>query len=330
MNDAVKPVTVSVIIPAYNASAWIRETLDSVAAQTHRALEVIVVDDGSTDDTAAIADAFAVADSRFRVVRQANAGVAAARNHGARMAQSDLLAFVDADDLWAPQKIERQVAALNAAGPTAGLCYSWYAMIDGAGMIFYRQDFNVIEGDVLDQLFLTNFVGNGSSALVRRKAFDDAQGFEPALHNAGAQGCEDILFYCRIAEHHRFAVVPEYHVGYRQLPDNMSSDLTRMLRSWLMVMDEMVQRHPDKRALLIAGTRSYARFVTRRAIHRRRPRALLAVLALLSRRFPGTALRMGLVEAPATVIEQLRYKMRPASATSAPAPDDRYAPGRRY
>ncbi|KEZ15291.1 Glycosyl transferase family 2 [Sphingobium yanoikuyae] len=325
---------VSVIIPAYNAANWIRETLASVAAQTHQALEVIVVDDGSTDETMAIATEFATHDRRFQTVRQDNAGVAVARNHGAALARADLLAFVDADDLWAPEKIERQVEALHAAGIDTGLCYSWYVMIDAEGTITYREDFAHIDGRVLEQLFRANFVGNGSSALVRRQAFDDAGGFEPALRNSGAQGCEDILFYCRVAERHCFAVVPEYHVGYRQLPDNMSSDLSRMLRSWFMVVTEMLQRHPEKRAILMAGTYSYARFCTRRAVHRRRPGTWVALLALLAQRFPSMAVRMAAVETPRVFMEQLRYRFRstPASAPQPhPAsPDDRYAPGGRY
>ncbi len=320
---------VSVIVPAYNAACWIEATLASVAAQTHRALEVIVVDDGSSDATVAIAETFARRDPRFRVVRQANAGVAAARNHGASLARSDLLAFVDADDLWTPDKIERQLAALAAAGPEAGLCYSWYVMIDGTDTVIYREPGRAIAGRVLDTLFVENFVGNGSAALVRRAAFDRAGGFEPALRNAGAQGCEDILFYCRVAEHFEFALAPDYHIGYRQLPDNMSSDLARMLRSWFMVVDEMAARHPDKRALLNVGVRRYARWVVRRAVHRKRPGALLKLLALLARRDPRLALRMGLVEAPKTLFEPLRRRPAPADV-AAPAMDDALAYGRRF
>ncbi len=333
---------VSVVIPAYNAQDWIAATLESVAGQSHDALEVIVVDDGSSDATTSIADAFAARDPRFRLLRQANAGVAAARNHGAAQAASDLLAFVDADDLWAPDKIERQLAALDAAGPEAGLCYCWYVMIDGADTVIYREPGRAIAGQVLDTLFVNNFVGNGSSALVTRRAFDNAGGFEPALRNAGAQGCEDILFYCRVAEHHAFAVVPDYLVGYRQLPDNMSSNLDRMLKSWLMVVDEMAARHPGKRALLAEGLRRYVVWLTRRAVHRRRPAALASVLAILAPRRPLLAARMAMIEAPRTMLEpwlQARAAPAPvdppvgalpAPTLPAPAGDDRFAPGRRY
>jgi glycosyltransferase involved in cell wall biosynthesis len=325
---------VSVIIPAYNASDTIVETLESVRAQSHRALDVIIVDDGSQDATVEIAQQFATQDPRFRVIRQANAGVAAARNHGAAEATSDLLAFVDADDLWTTDKIERQLAALDAAGPETGLCYTWYAMIDGASKIIYRENVRPISGRVLDTLFVNNFVGNGSSALVTRQAFNAAGGFEPALRNAGAQGCEDILFYCRVAEHYAFAVVPDYLVGYRQLPDNMSSNLARMLKSWLMVVDEMAGRHPDKSALLREGVRRYVVWLTRRAVHRRRPAALLAVLARLAPRRPMLAMKMALIEAPRTMLEPLRRPAQASPPVAAPVPtppaDDRFALGRQY
>ncbi len=323
---------VSVIVPAYNAARWIDETLRSVASQTHRNLDVIIVDDGSTDDTARLAQIFVDRDPRFRLVRQENAGVAAARNHGARLARSDLLSFVDADDLWSVDKTADQQRTLLAAGPGVGLCYSWYVMIDAESRIFYREPGRVIEGHVLDKLMVDNFIGNGSAALVRREAFDAARGFEPALRNANAQGCEDILFYARVAEHYAFVVAQDHHIGYRQLPDNMSSDLNRMLRSWLMFVDEMAGRHPDKRRLLAQGLRRYARWLTRRAVHRRRPATLLSVAMRVAVRNPKLAARLLLIEAPGAVREQLAWQRQQQAAADASgiALADRFTPGQRY
>jgi len=128
-------VLVSVVIPAFDAEAWIDETIRSVRAQTHSALEIIIVDDGSRDATVELARRHAAADPRIRIIEQANAGVAAARNTGWRSASADLIAFVDADDLWAVTKIERQVEALARAGPEAGLAYCWYLSIDADSII---------------------------------------------------------------------------------------------------------------------------------------------------------------------------------------------------
>src|SRR5688572_33231336 len=103
--------TVSVVIPAYNAAAFIRETIDSALAQTYRDFEVIVVNDGSTDDTMARLREFG---SRIRVHEQSNSGVATARNSGVKIATGSWIAFLDSDDLWMPQKLERQLADSNA------------------------------------------------------------------------------------------------------------------------------------------------------------------------------------------------------------------------
>lgn len=307
---------ISVIVPAYNAEDTLAETLESISAQTHRAIEVLVVDDGSTDGTADLADRYArEKDARVRLIRQENAGVAAARNKGAAQARSDLLAFVDADDLWAPDKLARQHAVLEAAGPEAGLCYTWYAMIDRESRVFYCEDFVERSGWVLEALFVNNFIGNGSSALVRRAAFEAARGFEPALRAAGAQGCEDILFYCRVAEHYAFAVVPDYLVGYRQYRESMSGNLGAMLRSWLIVVEEMRARHPDKIRYLREGVRRYGRWLVRRAIHWRRPVVLVQVLARLARSYPKIALRLALVEAPRTLAD----RFLPSVGSAAPS-----------
>jgi len=113
------PPLVSVIIPMFDAERHVAETVRSVGAQTHRALEIIVVDDGSTDRSAEVVER--VDDDRCRVIQQPNAGPAAARNTGVAAARGDMLAFVDADDLWTPRKLELQVAALQADGELASV-----------------------------------------------------------------------------------------------------------------------------------------------------------------------------------------------------------------
>ncbi|MCF8708613.1 glycosyltransferase family 2 protein [Rhizorhapis sp. SPR117] len=244
---------VSVVIPAYKATETIGETLQSVQTQTHAPLDIIVVDDGSPDDTQAMILSFAASDPRISLMQQANAGVAAARNRGWKVAASDLIAFVDADDLWAPSKIERQLAALKAEGPGTGLAYTWYARIDEDSLITSRSHRPIVQGDVLKAMFLGNFIGNGSAALMIRAALEEAGGFDSSLHARGAQGCEDFSIYFRIAEKYRFALVPEPLTGYRVLPGNMSSDMLRMLRSFDLVAAEMLSRHPAHHRDIMAG-----------------------------------------------------------------------------
>jgi glycosyltransferase involved in cell wall biosynthesis len=301
---------VSVVIPAYNASSTLDETLLSVRSQTHHALEIIVVNDGSTDDTGAIAKRHAAVDSRVQVVTQDNAGLAAARNAGWRRARSDLIAFLDADDLWAPRKIERQLHALQAAGKHVGLVYCWQARIDSQGVILNASDGPLWEGDVLDRILLGNFVGNGSSALILRQALVDANGFDSELRAFGAEGCEDWLLYCRVAERYHYAVVPEHLTGYRYLPHNMSSNRPRMLRSWLLAHNEMLARHPDHSKALQRGVRTYGGGLIRDALYNAGLRHLPPILLLLFRRYPSVALIVLLRDIPSALIEKVRAPLR--------------------
>lgn len=315
-----EPELISVVIPAWNASATIDETLRSVRGQTHAALDIIVVDDGSTDATLAIAEGHAAADPRVRVVGQANGGVARARNTGWRAGRADLFCFVDADDLWTADKIERQLAALRAAPAGTGLVYSHYAIIDPTGRIVAEQEPVAWDGDVLDRLLLENFIGNGSAVLVTHRALEDARGFEPALRDAGAQGCEDILFYCRVAEHHRFAAAPGALIGYRESPGNMSSNLGRMLRSHHLAMAEMRGRHPDRDGRIRAGLRRYATWLIRRALYQRQIGALLDLLWISLRADRAEGCRLIAWETPRAIVDLLRQRrVARRRPTSSPA-----------
>ena len=117
---------VSILVPAYRAAPWLVQTLDSALAQTHPRCEIIVVDDGSPDDTLAIAQAHAARHpSRIRVATQPNSGAAAARNHALRLATGDYIQFLDADDLLSPRKIERQLARLASTSPFSVATCRW-------------------------------------------------------------------------------------------------------------------------------------------------------------------------------------------------------------
>jgi glycosyltransferase involved in cell wall biosynthesis len=283
---------VSVVIPAYNAAATLDETLRSVRAQTHRALEIIVVDDGSTDDTLALAQRHASADPRVQVLHQPNAGVAAARNAGWQHAGSQLIAFVDADDLWAPTKIELQLAAFDSGGERVGLVYCWFARIDRASRIIDNRHNPVWQGDVRDMILTTNFVGNGSAALICREALVAARGFDTGLQAQGAHGCEDYLLYFRVAEAYNFALVPQPLVGYRSLPGNMSDNRPRMLRSWMLVHDEMVLRRPGHARTVKQGVRNYAGWLFDDARSSGATGQLMPLLWLMLTRCPGIGLRV--------------------------------------
>jgi len=238
---------VSVVVPVYNAAATLGATLVSVRNQTWRNLEIIVVDDGSTDTSFAIATAHQDQDARVRIIRQANGGVAAARNRGIDAAKGRFVAPLDADDMWLPSKIERQMEVMTAAGPDVGLVYTGYAMIDEAGRVQGLPVAGHAQGNVLRQLCRENFIGNGSSVLFRREVLQEIGGYDVGLRAVGAQGCEDLQLYLAIAERFQFAVVPECLTGYRLTSTTMTCDVLQMLKSVTIVLSRTVQRHPEFR-----------------------------------------------------------------------------------
>jgi len=236
---------VSVVIPLHDGAATIERTLLSVRAQTWTNLDIVVIDDGSGDAGPSRVAQHAADDARIRLVGQANAGVAAARNHGAAVARGDILAFVDADDLWAPHKVERQMRALGEAGPETGLVYTWSALIDEQDRVYSTWHRPCAEGQVFRDLCRANFVGNGSCTLMRREAFERVGGYDPSLRARGAQGCEDLMIYLAIAERYDFRVVRDHLTGYRVTRRNMSSDALRMLRSCELTLDAFRPRYPE-------------------------------------------------------------------------------------
>lgn len=279
---------VAVIIPAYRAAATLDETLRSIRGQSHRALDIIVVDDGSPDDgaTLAIARRHASEDPRVRAVRQENGGVAAARNFGLAMTTAPFVACCDADDLWAPAMVERCLGAIRERGPDTGLAYAWFAAIDGDSRVTRLGRLTDAEGDVVDTLCLFNVVGNGSGALMRRDLLLAAGGYDPSLRARKAQGSEDWKVYFAVAEQARFALVRDHLVGYRELPGNMSADPWENLRSRDLVAGEIAARHPEKAALLAKGRTRLLRFMLSRAMRARRADNARALLFELARHDP--------------------------------------------
>jgi glycosyltransferase involved in cell wall biosynthesis len=245
---------VTVIIPVYNGAEFVGASIESAQTQTYRNLEIIVVDDGSTDGSLKIANEYATGDERIRVISQANAGVATARNTAIAAARGDFIAPLDADDLWLPDKIARQMVRMLAAGDECGFVYSWWALIDPVGKVLDRSPRWTVEGHRFDTLLLINFTGNASVPLFRKHCLVEAGGYNPKLAAAKSGGCEDLEVVLRIAARYGIAVVPDILMGYRRSPGSMSTDCARMWRSRQAVLQRMTEVRPNLQPAVVRAS----------------------------------------------------------------------------
>ena len=234
---------VSVIVPAHDAERFIARTLASALGQTMDDLEVIVVDDGSHDATCEIAARMGQADPRLFLLRQENAGVAAARDCGLAAARGRFVAMLDADDLWHPEKLARQLSVFAREGARADLVYCRYREIDEEDRVLRSELRPAPVGDVYAALVLSNFAGGGSAALIRREALAAAGGFgETAPKGLGA---EDIALFLAIAERGGFALADAFLLGYRRHTANMSGNGRALSLMTSQVLARAARSHPE-------------------------------------------------------------------------------------
>ncbi len=222
---------VSIVIPAYNAMKYLPETVASVMNQTYQDFEIVLVNDGSSDQIQSWA-----ADQKIpqlRLISQENRGLSGARNTGVRNAQGEYIAILDADDLWEPTKLQKQVQALDDA-PDVGIVYTWTALVDENGELTGRYYKRHEEGDVWNTLVEFNLVGCGSVPLIRKSCFEVAGDFDENLRSF----VEDWDLWLRMARLYRFKVVKEPLVFYRQRPDSASKNWEAMERSYQIVIQK--------------------------------------------------------------------------------------------
>jgi len=223
---------VSIVVPNFNLGAFVGEAIDSALRQTHRDSELIVVDDGSTDDSVArIRSHPAFPGGAFRLVEQANGGVSRARNAGANLARGQFLVFLDADDVLLPTYVERCLDALRAAPPQVAYAYTQMQLFGSASSLHPSAPFGrraILRGNVVN-----------ASAMIRRAAFDEVGGFDPRF----TSGHEDHELWVRMLEHrHEGVLVPEPLLRYRRHPGPSRNSLTRSQLRRLHF--DVVARHP--------------------------------------------------------------------------------------
>ena len=249
-----KPL-VSVIVPAYNAEPFLGETLASAQQQTYREFEVIVVDGGSTDRTGEITRGFVEKDARFILLRQPNAGIAAACNTALKQAHGEWIALLEADDVWLPEKLAAQLDLLKQE-PNANLLFTDYFLWDGQNDLGrrYSEPDKFPNGDVSRRLIFFNLFAP-STLMIKRETLNAVGLFDVELPLA-----TDWDMWLRIAEHGRCAKgVRQPMARYRIWPGQASRNVIRMCEYNICVLEKALarpqraaRRHDYKRSLQIA------------------------------------------------------------------------------
>ena len=244
---------VDVVIPAFNAARYIDQTLDSIALQGSLVHSIIVVNDGSTDQTALKVEAFTKQHPHLTVklINQANAGLANARNTGIENVTAPYIALLDADDIWLRGKLERQLEVFNNSSDTSlGVVYTGYELIDENSLLI-SNDKGIIKpqarGDVRSKLLTGNFIsGSGSSVLIQSKVFK-----EVGLFDEGLRASEDWDMWLRIAQQFHFDFEDTPLVQIRVHQSNMQKDFSRMLASELAMLNKFAQHGKHNYFLLL-------------------------------------------------------------------------------
>jgi len=227
---------ISVVIPAYNAQHTILETINSVLQQTFSDWELIVINDGSTDKTLEVLET--IKDARLKVYSYENGGLPTARNRGIDLAKGEFISFVDADDLWTPDKLELQLQALEQ-NLSAGVAYSWTICMDNNGNSFHPGVAESFQGNVYANLLVGNFIASGSNVLIRKQAIESVGYFDENL-----KSCEDWDYWLRLATQWDFVVVPKPQIIYRLSPGAMSSKLDVMEKYQTLVLERAFASAP--------------------------------------------------------------------------------------
>lgn len=259
---------VSVVIPAYNVAGYLPVALDSLLAQNLNRFEALIVDDGSTDDTAAVARSYGERDRRIRLLQKPNGGLSSARNHGMAAARADYIALLDADDAYHPDKLKNHVQKLDQA-PDVAVVYSASRIMGEDGkLIFMSMSGKPLHRDWLFSLLCKNCIGHGSNAVFRRSLLEQVGNFDETLRS-----CEDLDFWLRIAARStsqgqgQFFREPRALAYYRVRPSGLSFNLPQMECTYRRVLETALARSPQRAAPFMDSAFAYMyRYLARLAL----------------------------------------------------------------
>lgn len=264
---------VSIVIPVYNAEKYVRLTLESALAQTYQSLEILVIDDGSTDKSVEICRQFD--DDRIRIIQQQNRGLSGARNTGIRHATGYYIAFLDADDLWVPEKVEKHVCHLESAADV-GASFSYSRFIDEQGSPLGLLQFSKVKDITPLDILCRSPIGNGSAALFRKEVFEDIAfevdregGVERDYFDEQFRESQDVECWMRVILQTDWKIegIPELLTLYRVNAHGISANVKKKLAAWDNLIARVYTYAPEQMAAWEGAARAYhLRHLARRAI----------------------------------------------------------------
>ncbi|NUO08048.1 MAG: glycosyltransferase [Candidatus Brocadia sp.] len=230
---------VSVVLPTYNCANFLPESIGSILLQTYHSYEIIVIDDGSTDNTNEVLNPFM---QRIKYIKlEQNKGLPIARNTGIRSAQGKYIAFIDADDLWLPEKLQTDMECFNGH-PDVGMVYSQHMNIDEKGHVLSGGPLKRLpSGNIFIQLFSQQNFVISSSVVARKEVFETTGLFDEQLFN-----CQDWDMWLRIAFYFKVAGINKTLVKYRHNPRSVSKNRNNVLRYQKLVIDKTYNAFKDK------------------------------------------------------------------------------------
>lgn len=230
---------VSIILPTYNCAGFLPDSLGSILSQTFGSYEIIVVDDGSTDNTKEVLDPF-MEKIRYIGLKQ-NKGLPIARNVGIQSALGSYIAFIDADDLWLPEKLQTDIECFRMY-PEVGMVYSKHINVDEKGKIINRGTRRRLpSGNIFIQLFSDQNFVTTSTVVVKKDVFETTGLFDEQFFN-----CQDWDMWLRIAFYFKVAGINKFLVKYRHNPNSLSKNYLRVLKHQKMVIDKIYAVFKDK------------------------------------------------------------------------------------
>jgi glycosyltransferase involved in cell wall biosynthesis len=273
--------TVSVVTPTYNRALFLPDAVSSVLAQTYADLELLIVDDGSEDDTANVLEPY-LEDGRVRYFYQQNQGQSHARNLALEQAKGDFIAFLDSDDIWAPDKLEKQLAVLQA-NPDVDIVHGDEAVINEQGVVISADNMKRHSGQITRYLLADNSVSI-TTALVRRRCFDEMGGFDTSVGVA-----DDYELWLRFSARFSYHYVPGIVASYRVMADQISSDKRRRFAANEMIIRDFLAKYDD---VLSPAERRWgvARFYCRKARYLARTGESGKAIAAIARAFTNAPL----------------------------------------